>query len=101
MTRTPWPFAPALVVVLIAAGFVSLLTPTRIRPTTTTAGPKRLTVVTAGSRAGVPREEAPMLQGIDDRAAGTTRNDNGLAMILCWCPPGTFRMGSPLRARTD
>ena len=27
--------------------------------------------------------------------AGQVRDDNGLKMKLCWCPAGTFRMGSP------
>ena len=27
--------------------------------------------------------------------AGSERSDNGLMMKLCWCPPGTFPMGSP------
>ena len=27
--------------------------------------------------------------------AGETRSDNGLKMILAWCPPGNFTMGSP------
>jgi formylglycine-generating enzyme required for sulfatase activity len=27
--------------------------------------------------------------------AGQVREDNGLAMKLVWCPPGTFKMGSP------
>ncbi len=26
---------------------------------------------------------------------GQERDDNGLKMKFCWCPPGTFRMGSP------
>src|SRR5262245_21192700 len=26
--------------------------------------------------------------------AGREREDNGLGMRFCWCPPGTFRMGS-------
>ena len=27
--------------------------------------------------------------------AGEERDDNGLKMKLCWCPPGSFLMGSP------
>jgi len=27
--------------------------------------------------------------------AGEERDDNGLKMKLCWCPPGSFRLGSP------
>ena len=27
--------------------------------------------------------------------AGDIRDNNGLKMVLCWCPPGTFMMGSP------
>ena len=27
--------------------------------------------------------------------AGEARDDNALKLKLCWCPPGTFRMGSP------
>jgi formylglycine-generating enzyme required for sulfatase activity len=27
--------------------------------------------------------------------AGEEQDDNGLKMKFCWCPPGTFRMGSP------
>ncbi|MFO1022259.1 MAG: formylglycine-generating enzyme family protein [Planctomycetales bacterium] len=27
---------------------------------------------------------------------GETRNDNGLKLTLVWCPPGRFKMGSPL-----
>lgn len=27
--------------------------------------------------------------------AGEVRDDNALELKLCWCPPGTFRMGSP------
>jgi formylglycine-generating enzyme len=27
--------------------------------------------------------------------AGEERDDNGLKMNFCWCPPGSFRMGSP------
>jgi formylglycine-generating enzyme required for sulfatase activity len=27
--------------------------------------------------------------------SGEERDDNGLKMKLCWCPPGAFRMGSP------
>lgn len=27
--------------------------------------------------------------------AGQVRDDNGLKMKLVWCPPGTFKMGSP------
>jgi formylglycine-generating enzyme required for sulfatase activity len=27
--------------------------------------------------------------------AGQERDDNGLKLKLCWCPPGTFTMGSP------
>ncbi|MCH2201499.1 MAG: formylglycine-generating enzyme family protein [Fuerstiella sp.] len=29
-------------------------------------------------------------------AAGTIRSDNALKLKLAWCPPGQFRMGSPL-----
>ena len=28
-------------------------------------------------------------------APGEKRRNNGLGLRLCWCPPGTFRMGSP------
>jgi formylglycine-generating enzyme len=31
--------------------------------------------------------------------AGAERADNGLKMAFCWCPPGTFRMGSPPASR--
>jgi formylglycine-generating enzyme required for sulfatase activity len=29
---------------------------------------------------------------------GQERDDNGLKMRFCWCPPGTFTMGSPADA---
>jgi formylglycine-generating enzyme required for sulfatase activity/serine/threonine protein kinase len=31
----------------------------------------------------------------EGRRAGEERHDNALKLKLCWCPPGTFRMGSP------
>src|SRR3954469_12814810 len=34
-------------------------------------------------------------RGVPSRA-GAERDDNVLKMKLCWCPPGRFRMGSPL-----
>lgn len=37
-------------------------------------------------------ERIPLAAG--DRA-GETWNGNGLGMEFCWCPPGTFTMGSP------
>ena len=29
-----------------------------------------------------------------ERQAGEERVDNGLKMKLCWCPPGSFQVGS-------
>ena len=37
--------------------------------------------------------DPPELNG---KTAGELREDNGLKMKLVWCPPGTFKMGSPL-----
>lgn len=34
--------------------------------------------------------------GFAGQQAGETRTDNGLKMTLVWCPPGNFKMGSPL-----
>ena len=31
----------------------------------------------------------------EGRHAGAERNDNSLHLALCWCPAGSFRMGSP------
>jgi hypothetical protein len=39
--------------------------------------------------------EGPDRSGFGGSEAGETRNDNGLNMAFCWCPPGTFQMGSP------
>src|SRR5256885_11340591 len=43
-----------------------------------------------------PPWEGPLMQiDPDDLArAGRERDDNGLGMTFCWCPPGTFRMWS-------
>lgn len=43
-----------------------------------------------------PAWEGPIMQiDPDDLArAGRERDDNGVGMKFCWCPPGTFRMGS-------
>jgi hypothetical protein len=39
-------------------------------------------------------EGPPMRIDPDDLArAGRERNDNGLRMTFCWCPPGSFHMG--------
>ena len=39
-------------------------------------------------------EGPPMRIEPDDLArAGQRRDDNGLGMKFCWCPPGTFHMG--------
>lgn len=41
-----------------------------------------------------PPEGPPMRIDPDDLArAGTERDDNGLGMTFCWCPPGSFHMG--------
>src|SRR5688572_2062736 len=37
----------------------------------------------------------PDQSGFGGNSAGETRADNGLEMAFCWCPPGTFQMGSP------
>jgi formylglycine-generating enzyme len=45
-----------------------------------------------------PKETIPATMEIkpaDLARAGEERRDNGLGLRLCWCPPGTFRMGSP------
>jgi sulfatase modifying factor 1 len=45
-----------------------------------------------------PKETLPATMEIkpaDLARAGEERRDNGLGLKLCWCPPGTFRMGSP------
>jgi formylglycine-generating enzyme required for sulfatase activity len=43
--------------------------------------------------------------GDEGTRPGEERDDNGLTMKFCWCPPGSFRMGSPPdepgRAKTD
>lgn len=36
------------------------------------------------------------LNGFEGTLAGQERDDNSLKLVLCWCPAGTFRMGSPL-----
>jgi formylglycine-generating enzyme required for sulfatase activity len=38
---------------------------------------------------------APDVSSDDGSRAGAERDDNALKLKLCWCPPGTFRMGSP------
>jgi formylglycine-generating enzyme len=44
--------------------------------------------------AGRPLEGPPMRIDPDDLArAGRERDDNGVRMTFCWCPPGTFHMG--------
>ena len=37
--------------------------------------------------------EPPPFEG---RRAGEEREENGLKLKLCWCPPGNFTMGSPM-----
>ena len=32
---------------------------------------------------------------VEGKLAGEDRSDNSLKLKLCWCPPGTFKMGSP------
>jgi formylglycine-generating enzyme len=45
--------------------------------------------------AAPPPEGPPMQIDADELArAGRERNNNGLGMTFCWCPPGTFHMGS-------
>jgi formylglycine-generating enzyme len=41
--------------------------------------------------ADVPATE---IKSEDLAEAGRERSDNGLKMLFCWCPPGSFRMGS-------
>src|SRR4051812_13819559 len=50
-----------------------------------------------------PPEGPPMRIDPDDLAgAGRERDDNGLGMTFCWCPPGSFHMGRLLgRYRQD
>jgi formylglycine-generating enzyme required for sulfatase activity len=37
----------------------------------------------------------PALGSFDGTQAGQERDDNGLKMKFCWCPAGSFKMGSP------
>ena len=43
-----------------------------------------------------PRDAADVAKAIasEGTLAGQERDDNGLKMKFCWCPKGTFRMGS-------
>ena len=53
------------------------------------------------SKKATPDVRSPLVVAGPDPAgfggtmAGQTRDDNGLKMVFCWCPPGTFQMGSP------
>jgi formylglycine-generating enzyme required for sulfatase activity len=38
---------------------------------------------------------APTAMRLEGRAPGELRDDNAIKMKFRWCPPGTFRMGSP------
>ena len=40
-------------------------------------------------------EPAPQSGSFTGTRAGQERDDNGLQMKLCWCPAGSFTMGSP------
>jgi formylglycine-generating enzyme required for sulfatase activity len=57
--------------------------------------PPREQVPVTPQRPLFPPWNGPTMQiDPDDLArAGEERGDNGLGMKLCWCPPGTFRMG--------
>ena len=47
--------------------------------------------------ADVPkRPEGPLMRidRVERARAGRERNDNGLGMTFCWCPPGSFHMGN-------
>jgi formylglycine-generating enzyme required for sulfatase activity len=46
-------------------------------------------------RPAAARPWQPLPAAFGSKRAGEERNDNGLGMTFCWCPPGTFRMGSP------
>ena len=41
-----------------------------------------------------PEQKPPSTVGDRSRSAGEEIADNGLQMKLCWCPPGSFQMGS-------
>ena len=43
---------------------------------------------------GLDKSQEP-LSSDEGRRAGERRDDNALKLKLCWCPPGSFRMGSP------
>ncbi len=45
-------------------------------------------------RLSVEQPSIPLTVGFGSRRAGDQRSDNGLEMKFCWCPPGTFRMGT-------
>ncbi len=47
----------------------------------------------AGGDRNANREQ--IAQQIQGTKAGDVRADNGLKLELCWCPPGSFTMGSP------
>ncbi len=40
-------------------------------------------------------ELGPSISNLEGTRPGEERADNGLQMVMCWIPPGQFKMGSP------